>query len=266
MENSIFDSLLGKYNKLYFISSPPRCGSTAFARVFWEHPSVHYYSHEPFEVTYYDGKPLEAVHEKLSHPLDIVPVKNGPTEEGASSLVIKEMPYQVGENFALAASWARQPIIFLIRDPRLNIHSRIMKKKETGDSIFFPLQETGWELIQKQIVYCDQNNIDYLIVDALDFRNHPSLIFPQVFEKLGLSFSDEMLNWKSAAHIEIDNLDGSHSHLYRKVLSSKGIYPADEPLPDLNDFPEEKGIRAHVSMCMDIYQQLSENSRRLTVK
>jgi len=260
-----FTELLAQYTSIYFISSPPRCGSTAFARVFWEHPSVHYYSHEPFEVTYYDGKTLEAVYEKLSEPLDIIPVKNGSTSKNTRALVIKEMPYQVGKNFGLAASWAKQPIIFLIRDPRLNIYSRIMKKQETGDSIFFPLQETGWELIQKQVAYCDQENIDYLIVDSTDFRNHPKVILPQVFERLGLSFSEEMLNWKSAAHIEIDNLDGSHSHLYKKVLSSKGIRPANEPIPKIEDFPTEKGMRSHVLQCMEIYTSLSANSHRLTV-
>ncbi len=260
-----FSLLLKQYQNIYFISSPPRCGSTAFARVFWEHPTVRYYSHEPFEVTYYDGQGLDAVHNLLSKPLDISSIKNSDMIEGASSLVIKEMPYQVGKNFGMAASWAKQPIVFLIRDPRLNILSRIMKKKETGDSIFFPLQETGWELIQQQIAYCDQEGIDYLIVDASDFRNHPEIILPQVFERLGLSFSNKMLNWQSAAHIEIDNLDGSHSHLYRKVLSSKGIRPADEPIPPIEDFTTEHGIREHVLLCMDIYKALSENSHRLKV-
>lgn len=265
MENHSFATLLNTYEKIYFISSPPRCGSTAFARVFWEHPSVRYYSHEPFEVTYYNGQGLDAVHQLLSHPLDILPVKNGLTNEGASALVIKEMPYQVGKYFGMAASWAVQPIVFLIRDPRLNILSRIEKKRETGDSIFFPLKETGWELIQKQITYCQQEGIEYVIVDANDFRNHPKTILPKVFERLGLSFTEEMLQWKSAAHIEIDNLEGSHSHLYKKVLGSTGIRPATETIPALEEFPTEKGIRAHVLQCMEIYKTLSANKNRVKV-
>ncbi len=255
-------AFLEKHDAIYFIASPPRCGSTAFARVFWEHPTVKYYSHEPFEITYYDNQPLEAVYEKLLEPLDISVIKNNGLEPNANALVIKEMPYQVGANFGMAANWVKQPIIFLIRDPRLNIYSRMMKKKETGDSIFFPLQETGWELINGQIDFCTQNGIDHIIVDSNDFRNHPIPIFTQVFEKLGLQFSPSMLNWQPT-DIEIDNLDGTHSHLYYKVLSSKSIRPATESIPDLMDFPKEHGIRTHVVKAMEIYHQLSEHKHRI---
>ena len=40
-----------RYSDVIVIVSPPRCRSTALARVFWEHPLVRYYAHEPFEST-----------------------------------------------------------------------------------------------------------------------------------------------------------------------------------------------------------------------
>ena len=46
-----------RYDRIVVIISPARCGSTPLARVFWEHPALRYYSHEPFEVTYFDGEP-----------------------------------------------------------------------------------------------------------------------------------------------------------------------------------------------------------------
>ena len=120
-----FSSLKKMFENIYVIVSPPRCSSTAFSRVFWEQPSIRYYSHEPFEVTYFDDATLDDVVEKLKHPLDLLPIKSYKPSEQSSSLVIKEMPYQVGSNFELLISLSEHPIMFLIRDPRLNVLSRI---------------------------------------------------------------------------------------------------------------------------------------------
>lgn len=256
-----FETLTQQYDNIYFIVSPPRCGSTAFARVFWEHPSIRYYSHEPFETTYYADATLSDVYEQLTTPLDLLPVKaDHTTETSGNSLVIKEMPYQIGDNFTKVLDYFVKPIIFLIRDPRLNIESRINKKLETGDSPFFPLKETGWELIQGQISHCRAQQIPYLLVDATDFRNQPQVILPQVFEKLGLSFFDYQLQWKADHSIQIDNLGGAHEHLYKKVLGSNTIRPATEAIPSLDSFTEEGGIRAHVKDCLNIYQALRQDS------
>lgn len=260
-----FSKLLERYHNLYLIISPPRCSSTAFARVFWEHHSIRYYSHEPFETTYYEGKGLEDVYQRIDEPLDLLPVKFNSTSEAPKDIVIKEMPYQVGDNFELAISWAKKPIVFLIRDPRLNIESRINKKLEVGDSPFFPLKETGWELINGQINHCKTHGVPYIIVDATDFRNHPQAIFTQVFERFGLDFSESQLNWKADERIEIDNLAGAHTHLYKKVLGSKGIRAASEPIPDVDTFTEEHGIRTHVKTCLDIYQALRADTQLIRI-
>ena len=143
-----------RYDEIHVIVSPPRCSSTAFARVLWQHPSVGFYSHEPFEVTYFDGAPLDAVAAKLQLPLDLSSL-NGLTDRGAG-LVIKEMPYQVGDRFSALCSMATGPVVFLLRDPRQNIASRMEKKAEVGDDPNFPNVETGWELLAKQIDQCRQ--------------------------------------------------------------------------------------------------------------
>lgn len=257
---SSFEVLAKKYDKVHLIVSPPRCGSTAFARVFWEHPSVRYYSHEPFETTYYADGSLEETYEKIDEPLDLLPIKSQQAEHPTgNSLVIKEMPYQIGSNFSMTLSWVAKPIIFLIRDPRLNIESRINKKLETGDSPFFPLKETGWELIHGQIKHCRMHHIPYLIVDSTDFRNHPEVVLPKVFKQLDLPYYDSQLSWKADQSIEIDNLGGAHEHLYKKVLGSNTIKPANEPIPAIESFTEEGGIRKHVLACMAIYKELSED-------
>jgi len=121
--------------------SPPRCCSTALARVFWEQPSVRYYSHEPFEEVYYRGRELNHAIGRLQDPLDLCTVYK---DQGTSSgFVIKEMPYQIGNCAESLLAIATKPVVFLIRDPRLSIQSRISKKSEVAQSILFPQTETG---------------------------------------------------------------------------------------------------------------------------
>ena len=262
---SKFDSVRDLYDEIYVIVSPPRCSSTAFARVFWEQPSIRYYAHEPFEGTYFMGQDLNYVIDNLRNPLDLRDIKSYSFAGTGSSLVIKEMPYQVGEKFPLLMSLTKKPVIFLTRDPRQNIASRMAKKREVGDDPLFPHVETGWQLIADQIKYCKEQGIPYMIVDAKDFRNQPLIIFKQVFESLGLPFKEDLLRWNSRPEVDIDNLDGDHHHLYQEVLSSKGMHPDTDVIPALNSFPLEKGYRDHVNYCLQIYQRLQVSSARIRV-
>jgi hypothetical protein len=174
------------------------------------------------------------------------------------------MPYQVGKYFPMLVETAVKPIIFLIRDPRLNIASRIEKKEMVGDSYNFPLIETGWELIAQQISYCRSHNIPHMIVDSTDFRNHPTAVFRQIFGRLGLPFSEEILTW-NPTDVEIDNLDGEHRHLYERVLSSKGLQPATEFIPTLDMFPDDNKFRRHLRESIDIYRLLRRSPERILV-
>jgi hypothetical protein len=260
---SEFEEIKGIYDQIYVIVSPPRCSSTAFARVFWELPSVRYYAHEPFEGTYFLGQEIDSALDNLKHPLDLQEVKQNPTLPSSSGLVIKEMPYQAGDNFPLLVSLTRKPVVFLTRDPRLNVASRMAKKEEVGDSPFFPLLETGWELIASQIKYCKEHGVPYLIVDAKDFRNNPIPIFTQIFDRLNLEFESGALTWNSRPDVDIDNLKGGHNHLYEEVLSSTGMLPDTDAIPTIESFPTANGYREHVRQCMHIYERLQNSSARV---
>lgn len=262
---SEFNAIKEKYDQVYVIVSPPRCSSTAFARVFWELPSVRYYAHEPFEGTYFMGQDLDYVLNNLSNPLDLLEVKQKSGHQLSNSLVIKEMPYQVGDNFPLLVNLTRKQVVFLTRDPRQNIASRMAKKEEVGDNPLFPFVETGWELIASQIKYCKEQNIPYLIVDAKDFRNQPAPIFRQIFDRLDLNFEKEVLSWDSRPDVDIDNLEGDHHHLYEEVLSSTGMLPDTDIIPTIESFPTENGYRDHVRQCMRIYDRLKASSARIRV-
>jgi hypothetical protein len=257
-----FEAVRIRYPEIYVIVAPPRSSSTAFARVFWEHPSIGYYSHEPFETTYFRDAPLADAAATLRDPLELEDIKSVDTGPEAEALVVKEMPYQVGTRFPILTELATAPVVFLLRDPRLNISSRMEKKTEVGDDPIFPLVETGWEMVRRQVRYCEAQEIQHLIVSSDDFRNRPLELLPQVFAKLGLDFSEEMLSWRPCEEVEIDNLEGDHAHLYATVLSSSGVYPEEAP-PPLEWFPEEGGFRDHVSRCLEIYRELLESPARL---
>ncbi len=249
-----------RHRQVVVIISPPRCSSTAFARVFWEHPWVRYYSHEPFEVTYYDNEGLDAVASKLESPLDLAQVyKEMPKGE---TLVIKEMPYQVGPEIDRLLDLATVPIIFLMRDPRQNIESRIRMKVEGGESPSYPAIESGWRLLKSQIDRAKERDIKHLLVDAADFRAAPAPVFAAVFDRIGLPFTPELLSWRPCAHLQLDNLGGRHEHLYRRVLASSGILPA-ESTPALSDFPLADGVRDHVARSLEIYRALRESPARI---
>lgn len=252
----------GRYSEIYAIVSPPRCASTACARVFWEQPSVRYYCHEPFEVTYYGTADLDQVAAQLESPLDLTGLKSRDTG-GGRALVIKEMPYQVGDHFPLLAAMTRKPLLFLMRDPRLSIASRMARKTQVGDSPNFPMIESGWELWRSQIEWCRSHEVPHLLVDTSDFRSAPEAIFREVFARLGLPFGPEMLRWRPCPEVDLDNLGGDHRHLYRKVLKSTGIMPDETPVPSLDDFPAKRGWRDHIARCLTIYEEEAASSERI---
>ena len=252
-----------RHERIYVIVSPPRCSSTAFARVLWEQPSVRFYCHEPFEVTYYMGQGLCEVVGKLESPLDLSRIRHLEGSGDARALVIKEMPYQVGDNFPLLAALATKPLIFLMRDPRRNISSRRKKKLEVGDSPLYPFVESGWELLSAQLEHCRREGIVHLLVDSADFRGQPDAVLPQVLERFGLPYSGECLRWHACEEVELDNLDGQHRHLYGEVLASTGIKPDEAPIPALESFPEEDGVRDHVARCLRIYDELRRAPERV---
>jgi hypothetical protein len=261
-DRKAFTNLKKLYENIFVIISPPRCSSTAFSRVFWEQPSIRYYSHEPFEVTYFEGAGLDQVVEKLKNPLDLDSIKKNQYARQSTGLVIKEMPYQVGPDYDLLISLSNHPIMFLIRDPRLNILSRIQKKIEAGQDPDFPLIETGWELIVEQVRYCQKQEIQYLVIDSTEFRNCPDDVFGQIFEEIDLPFSPEMLSWRSTPEVNLDNLGGHHSHLYKRVLKSTGIEPPTERNPSLSEIPERDGFREHLNKCMAIYKSLRIDAQK----
>lgn len=243
-----------KHREVYVILAPPRSSSAVFARVFWEHPSIGFYCHEPFDLMYHKGLDLNHVIKALEYPLNLNSFKRNYTK--SNNLVIKAMSFQVGQDFHLLASLTKNPIMFVIRDPRLAFSSRMKKLAEGRQNPIFPLAESGWISLNSQIQQCKKLKIPYLVFDARDFRNSPKTIFEKACEKLGLIFSNNILSWKSVEDMDLGNLGDEQKHWYQRILVSTGIQAANEPVPEIDSFPETDGFRVHVKKCLEVYKNL----------
>jgi len=259
---AVLAAIHATYNDVYIVLAPPRCSSTAFARVFWEHPSINFYSHEPFDAAYYQKHDVVSVLQTIEHATNIRPYKKSlSTHE--RKLIVKEMTFQVGENFPILFSITQHPIVLLIRNPLLSIKSRMQKLQEAGQNPLFPFVESGWHDLQAQLLQCQVANVPYLVIDTADFRNAPERVCKKVFNMLGLSFSAHMVSWNPVKDISLGNLGGVQKHWYQRVLSSTGIQPDVESIPNIMEFPNAGGFRDHGRDCLHIYETICTDAQRI---
>ena len=246
-----------RHGEVLLIVGPPRTASTALARILWNHEAVGWYSHEPFEPTWYERAPLERAAELLEAPDavdDLVPARPG--RGSGATLVVKEMTFQVGDAFPLLASLATRPIVFLIRDPRLTVASRMKVLRRSGRPEVFPLRESGWEDLARQLAHVRREQIPHLVVDSSGLRRAPETVVPALLERLGLTFTPELLAWQSSGATGLSAVSGSDDPFYQRVLDSTGIEAPAEEIPELSAFPSDGGFRQHVAECVEQYEEL----------
>jgi hypothetical protein len=245
------ERLRARHDEVYVLVGPPRTASTAVSRILWNHPQVGFYSHEPFEPTWYEHAGVERAAELLEAP-QAVDALGG---RGAGrALVVKEMTFQVGDAFPLLAELATRPILFLIRDPRLTIASRMKVLRRSGRPEAFPLRESGWQDLARQLAYVRREGIPHVVVDSSDLRSSPETVVPTLMAQLGLPFTPDLLAWRSSEATGLSVVSGSADPFYQRVLDSQGIEPPTERQPDPSEFPEP--LRAHVAECVAQYEEL----------
>jgi hypothetical protein len=248
-----FDAVRERHGDVYVLIGPPRTASTAVSRILWNHPAVGWYAHEPFEPTWYQRAPVERAAELLEAP-EAVALLGG--RGAGDGLVVKEMTFQVGDAFPLLAGLATRPVVFLIRDPRLAIASRMKVLRRTGRPEVFPLRESGWEDLARQLAHVRRAGTPHVIVDSSDLRRAPDRVAPALLETLGLSFTSDLLTWESSTATGLSAVSGADDPFYQRVLDSRGIEPPAETVPDLSAFPTDGGFREHVAECVARYEQL----------
>lgn len=249
-----------KHGNVYLILAPPRTSSTALARVFWQHPEVGFYSHEPFDCFYHQGAGLGSVLDHLRSPA----VASSPRASGGRALLIKEMSFQAGSLFDLLVELSTAPAVFVLRDPRLSISSRMRKARESGGNPLFPLKETGWEDLCGQVDACRSEGRPYLLVDAHDFREAPVPVLRRLFSKMNLRFDEEQVRWEPTPDMRMGNLQGAQDNFYTEVLGSRGIEPGSEVPSTIEDFPLHSGLRSHVRHCVHLYESLRKDPELIT--
>jgi hypothetical protein len=246
-----------RHREVLVLVGPPRTASTALARVLWNHPAVGWYRHEPFEATWYEGAGADRAVALLEHPTpvgELNPSRAGEAPDPAAALVVKEMTFQVGAAFPLLAALASRPIVFLIRDPRLSIASRMKVLRRAGRPQVFPVRESGWDDLEKQLAYVRDHGIPHLVVDSHDLRADPERVVPQLLTRLGLPFTPELLAWEASPASGLSTVSGEGDPFYQRVLESRGIEAPTEQVPDLGEFPSP--LRAHVAECVARYDAL----------
>jgi hypothetical protein len=248
-------SLRARHSEILVVVAPPRTASTAVSRILWNHPAVGWYSHEPFEPTWYRDAPVEQALDLLEQPTPIAELN--PSRAGGpsgSTLVVKEMTFQAGDAFPLLAQLATRPLVFLIRDPRLTVASRMNVVRRSGRPELFPLRESGWEDLARQIAYVRRQQIPHVLIDSSDLRSRPEVVVPALLKTLGLSFTPDLLAWRASAATGLSAVSGADDPFYQRVLDSGGIEPPVETVPDLSTFPQH--FRAHVAECVAQYEEL----------
>jgi hypothetical protein len=250
---ALAERLRARHGEVYVLVGPPRTASTAISRILWNHPAVGWYAHEPFEPTWYEGAGVERAAELLDAP---EPVDALGGRGGGRGLVVKEMTFQVGDAFPVLAALATRPIVFLIRDPRLTVASRMKVLRRAGRPEVFPLRESGWEDLARQLDHVRDEGIAHLVLDSSDLRRSPGTLAPALLERLGLRFTPDLLTWRSSEATGLSAVSGAEDPFYQRVLGSQGIEPPAERIPDLTDFPTDGGLRDHVAACVAQYEEL----------
>jgi hypothetical protein len=173
------------------------------------------------------------------------------------------MTFQAGEDADVLFELATRPILFVVRDPRLSVASRMRLVRAPHDSAPFPPRETGWGDLREQVRRCREAGHPYALLDVTDLRRSPVSVAPLLFEALGLPFAPEVLEWTPAAGVSLGQLGEAQSAWYRRVLLSTGIEPPLEDVPSPDAFPAAGGFRAHVEWCCDAYRELLDDPHRI---
>lgn len=260
--SSFVEGVKQLYGEIYVIVAPPRSCSTLLSRALWNSFSIAYYSHEPFDVVYHRGLGLDEVLTKLRNPVDLAPV-SAVDPAASTAILVKELPFQVGRYFPVLASLTEHPVVFLLRDPRRTIESRMRMRAAGGQEPVFPVVESGWPDLARQMAWCAAAGVPYLVVDAADLLRSPARILAALCDRLGVGYEAGMVHWEPVGDVDLALALDVQRHWNERVLSSHGIEPPDDVTVLVEDFPTAGGMRAHVEESLATYKRLLDDPNRV---
>ncbi len=231
--------LANAYQTRVVLISPPRTGSTAAARLLWQHSAITHHCHEPFESCYWGNQGEESVRNCLFNPMEIdtgdrVPLADVPYGSG---LLVKEMSFQLSAGqFGVLARIATVPLVFVMCDPRLSTTSRLRIVRQLSGADTFPPFESGWQSLYEQLELCRQRGIPYALVDSDDLRADPVGVTAALMAAIGLPSAAGLEAWLPRPGLQLcspevgalmSDVRRKDDPFYRKVLGSTGIQPRD---------------------------------------
>ncbi|WP_157756660.1 hypothetical protein [Plantactinospora sp. KBS50] len=261
--------LAGVYDTRVALISPPRTGSTAVARLLWQHPAITHHCHEPFEACYWGSHGPDSVTSCLANPMEIATggrVTLADVPHG-SGLLIKEMSFQLSaEQFDTLAGLASAPLVFVMCDPRLSATSRLRIVCELSGSDTFPPFESGWPSLYEQIESCRRRGIPYALVDSDDLRADPPGVTAALTAAIGLPPMPGLEAWAPRPGLQLcspevgalmSEVRRRDDPFYRKVLGSTGIQPREQVDWDREDaMLAAAGLAGDVATWLSHYEQL----------
>lgn len=281
------------------IVSMPRTGSTLLGTLFLLlHDSdgdhiFERYIHEPVSPVFWEGEPIES----------IVGLAEGRLTRRD---IIQESAYQFASKEI--ARWflrrARRPIAFVMRHPQLTWPSRwrIMLREwlaadptspdadrwqvaldandfaGLGDVLTTKVTQpdNGWYSFVSLISLCEDEGIEYAIIDNARFRANPDGILAQLCQRWGYEYDEAMTTWddlsEAKPRIVMSDLAAGPEYraYYAATLSSTGgILRTDRDLVPLDRFPEILRGRSEehltIDEAVDWYDMLLALPETLTV-
>ena len=255
------DYIRPRYTPALIILSPPRCGSTAVARAFWQHPAFRRYAHEPCDSVYHrDGRSAEIVR-AIEEGVDTASVP-GPETSG-NGIIIKEMTFQAADLLPELIAAATLPVLFTVRDPRWAIRSRMRQRVRGGQPPWFPAAESGWHDLDATLELARDVHVPNVIVEFDRLCADPAAVIRAMCRRLGLAFVPEMLSWEPARGVSLGQLGSEQRHWYKRVLASAGFEPPAGPPPPVGSFPADHGTREHVAECLGIYERVLDDAHAI---
>ncbi|MCP4755058.1 MAG: hypothetical protein GY866_29620 [Proteobacteria bacterium] len=267
--------------KPHVIVAPPRTASTSVARCLYNHSSIHSYIHEPCGEYYHKKTGIGSILTQL----------NGkrPTPPGT---LIKCMTFQMGKG-EVANSFLKNavcPPLFLLRDPKLAIESRIRRilldllaadppshearqiqwsldeqNYRTVDGFIsdsnFSSDQTGWPTLAGQLEYCTSSDLRFFLLETDLMRKSPERNLTQVCKVWNMDYESGMLKWKNEPFPK--GVLPEQKAWYKRVSSAQGIEPPTERSIPPERFPDK--LKAQVEVSIGIYEDLLSHPNNISL-
>ncbi|PRY44805.1 hypothetical protein [Umezawaea tangerina] len=261
--------LANAYRTRVVLVSPPRTGSTAVARLLWQHSMITHHCHEPFEACYWGDGGTASVESCLRQPMVVDTGERVALADVApgSGLLVKEMSFQLSAaQFEQLTRIATAPPVFVMSDPRLSTTSRLRIVRELSGTSTFPPFESGWQSLHEQLEFCRRRDIPYVLVDSDDLRADPTGMTTALTAAVGLPPADGLEEWVPRPGLQLcspevgalmSEVRRSDDPFYRKVLGSTGIQPRGDVDWDREDAAiSAAGLADDVAKWLDRYQEM----------